>query len=291
MTALTKKKLLLGAHVSASGGAYNAPYNGAEIGCSTIQIFTSNQRQWKGKQITTEEIDLWFEALEKTGIEEVMSHASYLINLGTQDKLLLEKGRNAFLEEINRCQLFKIPYLNFHPGSATTGTEDECLDQIVESLLGFDKVLETGETRLLLEATAGQGKTMGHRFEHLAYIIERTEKKIPIGVCIDTCHIFSAGYDIRTRSSWEAVLREFDEIVGLDNLYAFHINDSMKELGSRRDRHAPIGQGLIGLECFEFLVTSPKTRHLPMYLETPNKELYQDELNLLRKCADETNKD
>lgn len=284
---MSKEKLLIGAHTSAAGGSFNALYQGQEIGATTIQLFTSNQKQWQGRKIEKEEVAKWEEALKETGITKVMSHDSYLINLGSPDKAALAQSRKAFHEEIDRCQLLNIPFLNFHPGAATTGSEQECLDNIVESLNSFAPLVQGGPTRLLLEATAGQGTSVGHRFEHLGYILKNTDKKVPLGICIDTCHIFSAGYDISTKEGWEKTLQEFDNIVGLSNLYAFHLNDSMNPLGSRKDRHAHLGQGKIGLPCFEFLVNSPKTKHLPMYLETPEKDLWKEELNLLRKLAGE----
>ena len=285
---MRQDELLIGAHISSAGGAYRAVLEGARISCTVVQIFTSNQKQWKGRVISEDELTLWFDALEKTGITHVMSHDSYLINLASKDELLLEKSKKAFLEEIERCRLLQIPYLNFHPGVATSGTEMDALDQIVKSLLSFEDVLEKGSTRLLLETTAGQGRSVGHRFEHLAYIIEKTKKCIPIGVCIDTCHIFSAGYDIRTSDAWERTMKEFDQVIGLDHLHAFHLNDSMKEYAARKDRHASLGKGTMGLEAFHFLVNHPKTKHLPMYLETPNKDIYQDELNLLRNLVGKT---
>lgn len=281
------QKIWIGAHTSAAGGSYNALYQGQEIGASTIQLFTSNQKQWTGRSISPEEVARWEKALEETGIEQVMSHDSYLINLGSPDPEMLAKSRKAFREEIERCHLLNLSYLNFHPGAATHGTVEQCLDAIVESLLAVEELTHKGKTRLLLETTAGQGTSVGHRFEHLAYILEKTEKKIPIGICIDTCHIFVAGYDIRTNC--ENVLQEFDDVIGLKHLYAFHLNDSQKDLGSRVDRHANIGEGKIGHETFRFLMRSPKTRHIPKYLETPDGPPgWKKEIALLRNYIYET---
>ena len=258
------RKLWIGAHTSAAGGVHNAIYEGQSIGASAIQLFTSNQKQWNGRRFTPEEISLWEKALAETGIDQVMSHDSYLINLGA----------------------LKIPYLNFHPGTAGEGTEEQCLQTIIESLLELEELAAQGPTRLLLEATAGQGTSVGHRFEHLACILRGAEKRIPLGVCIDTCHIFAAGYDIRTKESFAATLKEFDEIVGLSHLCAFHLNDSMKDLGSRVDRHAPLGKGKIGIEAFEFLMQHPKLTQLPKYLETPDgPELWKQEIALLKDFA------
>lgn len=263
------KKNLLGAHTSAAGGAPNALLEGYEIGATSIQLFTSNQKQWTGRKISPEEIALWKKTLDETGIEKVMSHDSYLINLGSPKEELREKSKKAFRAEIERCHLLDLAFMNFHPGVATTATEEECLNNIAESLLEMESLCGEGSTRLLLETTAGQGTTVGHKFEHLSYIIDRVHKKIPIGVCIDTCHIFAAGYDIRSRDSWEKTLAHFDETIGLDYLCAFHLNDSLKNLGSRVDRHAPLGKGKIGMDSFEFLMKSEKTKDLPKYLETP----------------------
>lgn len=278
-----EKKIWIGAHTSASGGSQNALYEGASIGATTIQLFTSNQKQWHGRNIGPEEISLWEKALDETGIEKVMSHDSYLINLGSPDPEILRKSLLAFEQEIQRCHLLKIPYLNFHPGAATHGTEEACIETIAQSLLQFEKLLAQGKTRLLLETTAGQGTSVGHKFEHIGAIFKEVHHKIPIGVCIDTCHIFAAGYDIRTHQGWDKTLKQFDQIIGLKHLYAFHLNDSQKELGSRVDRHAPIGEGAIGFECFRYLMQSPLTAHLPKYLETPDGPLsWKKEIALLR---------
>lgn len=281
------QKIWIGAHTSAAGGSFNALYEGQEIGASTIQLFTSNQKQWQGRHISEEEVKLWEKAQEETGIKHVMSHDSYLINLGSPNSEILKKSHQAFKEEIERCHLLNIPYLNFHPGTATDKNEEQCLATIAKSLLSFESLLHKGNTRLLLETTAGQGTSVGYRFEQIAAILQQLHKKIPIGVCIDTCHIFAAGYDIRTAKDWISTLHEFNEIIGLEHLYAFHLNDSQKELGSRIDRHASIGHGKIGLESFQFLMSSPKTRSLPKYLETPEGPSgWKKEIALLRKFAE-----
>lgn len=266
---IKERELLLGAHTSTAGGLEKALWEGQKIKATTIQLFTSNQKQWKGRILTPEILEKWHKALEETGLKKIMSHDSYLINLGGPRAEILEKSRPAFSEEIERCIQLKIDYLNFHPGAALDGDRHQCLDLIVESLLLTAPLLENSSLRLLLETTAGQGSTVGYRFEELGYIIDRVKEVIPIGVCIDTCHIFAAGYDIRTSEGWNQVLGEFDRLVGLPFLYAFHMNDSAKELGSRVDRHQPLGEGKIGWECFHFLMTDSRTRHLPKYLETP----------------------
>ncbi|MFI5333716.1 MAG: deoxyribonuclease IV [Chlamydiales bacterium] len=278
-------QLLIGAHTSIAGGVHNALLEGQAIGATTVQIFTSNQRQWKGRPIPEKELELWHETLKATGLKKIMSHGSYLVNLGSADQDALHKSRTTFKEEIARCHELKISYLNFHPGAAGESDELECLDRIADSLLECESLLEKGSTRLLLEATAGQGTSVGHRFKHLAYVIDKVHKKVPVGVCVDTCHIFAAGYDIRTERGWEKVLKEFDETVGLKYLYAFHLNDSLKPLGSRRDRHASLGKGEIGLECFKVMMNHPDLRDLPKYLETPVPEQWKDEIQLLRNMA------
>lgn len=283
---MATKELLLGAHTSAAGGVHNALLEGKRIGATTIQLFTSNQKQWKGRPVTKEALALWQRALDETGLQQIMSHDSYLINLGSNNPELLEKSRNAFFEEAQRCIDLGITYLNFHPGAAVKSTEQECLDKIVESLQLMEKVLCGASVRLLLEATAGQGTGIGWRFEHLAYILERVGRKVPLGVCIDTCHIFAAGYDIRTPEAWDTTLKEFDDVVGLEHLYAFHVNDSLKKLGTRVDRHAALGEGEIGMNSFEFLMNDPRTALLPKYLETPGgPELWVKEIKKLKSFA------
>ncbi len=280
------KELLIGAHTSGAGGLYNALLEGHKIGATTIQLFTANQRQWQSKGLDDEAIKAWHHAKKETGLREIMSHASYLINLGAPDAENLLKSRRTFSEEIKRCVALDISYLNFHPGAAIKEDPQKCLDLIVESLLQCQSLLEKSQLRLLLEMTAGQGSSVGHSFEQVAYILERVEKQIRVGVCIDTCHIFVAGYDLRTPKACDATLSEFDRIIGLKKLFAFHLNDSLKELGSRVDRHQPLGQGQIGMDCFEWLMTDPRTRELPKYLETPGGlELWEKEIKLLREFA------
>ena len=278
--------LLLGAHTSTAGGIHHALLEGSQIGATTVQMFTSNQKQWKGRILTPEIIDLWNNTLLETGLTHIMSHDSYLINLGGPREEILVKSRQAFHEEIDRCIKLGITYLNFHPGASLDGDVQECLDKIIQSLLLVQPLLEGGPTRLLLEATAGQGSSVGHRFEQLAYIINGVKNKIPIGVCIDTCHIFVAGYDIRTAEGWEKTLAEFDQIIGLRHLYAFHLNDSMKGCGSKVDRHQHLGDGEIGWECFRFLMNDARTRNLPKYLETPGgPELWEREIKYLKQLV------
>jgi len=278
--------LLIGAHTSTAGGVHNALLEGQSIGATTVQLFTSNQRQWKGRIVTEEMAELFERTLQQTGLQEIMSHASYLINMGSPDPLVLQKSQKAFVEEIERCLAFGISYVNFHPGAAVSDTKEAALDRICESILQTQDLFDDDSTRLLLEATAGQGTVLGATFEELAYIVERTHKHVPIGVCIDTCHIFAAGYDLRTESAYRKTMKEFDEVVGLEHLYAFHLNDSMKEFASKKDRHAPLGEGEIGIDCFKYIMRDNRLAHMPKYLETPGgPDLWDKEIWKLREFA------
>lgn len=283
---MTHKKILVGAHTSIAGGVHNALLEGASIGATTIQIFTANQRRWDAKPLTPEAIELWYQTQKETGIDKVMSHDSYLINLGAPDPTILEKSRKAFKEEIERCLQLNIAYLNFHPGSAVTNTSEQCLDCICESISRLEDMLSKNSLRLLLECTAGQGSVVGHRFEQLAYLLHKLEKCVRVGVCLDTCHLYAAGYDLRTPEACDATIKEFDRIVGLKHLYAFHLNDSQKGIGSRVDRHEHLGKGQIGIDCFKFLMTDPRTKDLPKYLETPEPNMWPNEIALLKQFAE-----
>lgn len=278
--------MLIGAHTSAAGGAFKALLEGQRIGATTIQLFTANQRRWLSKPLSAEDIAVWHDTVQQTGLQKIMSHDSYLINLGSSDAEMLAKSKLAFKDELLRCFALDIDYLNFHPGAAVGADPQKCLDIIAESLLELKPLFEQGKTRLLLETTAGQGSVQGFRFEQLAYIIDKVEGHVPIGVCIDTCHIFVAGYDIRTAQGWDDTLKEFERVIGLKHLYAFHLNDSIKGLGSRVDRHSALGEGQIGLESFKFLMQDARTKRLPKYLETPGGcPLWEKEIHMLREFA------
>jgi len=279
------EKTLVGAHTSIAKGVFNALYQGEKLNATTIQIFTANQRQWIGKPITDEIAEKFLLAKKQTGISTILSHNNYLINLGSARKNLLNISKKAFKEEIIRCRQLKIDYLVFHPGSAIGTTKEKCLDTIVESLLSLSSEIKKGPTHLLLETTAGQGNNVGYKFEHLDYIIKKVKNKIPIGVCLDTCHIFSAGYDIRTSKDWKKVLSEFSDIIGLKYLLAFHLNDSKTVFKSRKDRHENLGKGKIGIECFEFIMKEKQFRNKPKILETTNKNFWKKEIELLKKFA------
>lgn len=278
--------MLLGAHVSIAGGIFNAPIRGKELGCSAIQIFTKNQRQWKHSPLTEVQVEQYKDELTKSGIESVIVHDSYLINLCSPDKNNLHKSRESFILELDRCQALGIAGLVFHPGAHKDLGEKQGLSLIAESInIGLEKFLEI-DTKLLLETTAGQGTSLGHSFEQLGQIIQKIEAKDKVGVCIDTCHIFTAGYDIRTQESYQATFEIFDKIIGLNRLGALHLNDSKKELGSRVDRHERIGQGNIGLEAFRLIMNDKRFQNVPKILEIPGgDDCYKQDIALLKSLV------
>ncbi len=276
---MIKKNALLGAHMSISGGFENAIIDGESIGCTAIQIFTKSNRQWHAKKITEEQALAFREYLSKSTIKMVAAHASYLINIGSQNSDLAKKSIDALVDELDRCQTLGIPYLIFHPGSYINGDPDTCLKQIAENIdTIFSKT--DSKTELLLETMAGQGTSVGHTFEQIATIIKLSHHKKRIGVCIDTCHVFSAGYDFRTKKEYNAMWKLFDSVIGLEKLKAIHINDSKTDLGSHVDRHADIGKGKIGLEAFTLLVNDKRFCKIPKLLETPKLTLNDHKKNL-----------
>jgi deoxyribonuclease IV len=272
----------VGAHVSASGGVYNAPINAMAIGAKAFALFTKNQRLWAAKELDTKTIDKWFKELEKSGIQakHILPHDSYLINLGHPELEAREKSLNGFIHEIERCEILKLDRLNFHPGSHLRKiSEEECLNNIAESM---NKAIDiTKDVKLVIENTAGQGSNLGYKFEHLAYIIDKIEDKSRVGVCIDTCHMFTAGYDIRTREAYDKTWNEFDQIVGSKYLMGMHINDSKPELGSRVDRHDSLGIGKIGWDAFRFIMNDDRMNDIPLVLETINEEIWEQEIQAL----------
>lgn len=277
-----------GAHVSASGGADNAPANAHAIGATAFALFTKNQRQWVAKPLTAGEIDAFRKACDTYGYrpEQILPHDSYLINLGHPEKEALEKSRAAFLDEMQRCELLGLDRLNFHPGSHLQKiTEEESLDRIAESInIALDK---TRGVTAVIENTAGQGSNLGFRFEHLRYLIDRVEDKSRVGVCIDTCHAFAAGYDLRTAEACDATFAELERVVGFGYLKGMHLNDAMKILGSRVDRHMPLGEGMIGMECFRYIARDKRFDDIPLILETPDETRWSEEIARLKAFAEE----
>jgi deoxyribonuclease-4 len=286
---------LLGAHMSISGGLYKAPLKGREAGCQVIQIFTRNRNRWKSKKLPTKEIDLFHKACEETSIRVVAAHSSYLINLASTRSHVFKKSVHALLQELERAELLEIPYLVMHPGAHVGGGEKKGLKRIAVALNDVLERTSDYRVKILLETTAGQGTSLGYRLEHLAEILEMTESQVRLGICMDTCHAFAAGYDFRTAKAYRQFLKEFDRILGLDCLGLFHINDSKNGLGSRVDRHEHPGAGCIGLKPFSFFLNDPKLAHLPFLIETPkgkNKDgLDWDRvnLNLLRSLIKKAN--
>lgn len=277
-----------GAHVSAAGGVDNAPANAHTIGATAFALFTKNQRQWVAKPLTTGEIDAFRKACDTYGYrpEQILPHDSYLINLGHPEEEALEKSRAAFLDEMQRCELLGLDRLNFHPGSHLQKiTEEESLDRIAESInIALDK---TRGVTAVIENTAGQGSNLGFRFEHLRYLIDRVEDKSRVGVCIDTCHAFAAGYDLRTAEACDATFAELDRVVGFNYLKGMHLNDAMKILGSRVDRHTPLGEGMIGMECFRYIARDKRFDGIPLILETPDEARWDEEIARLKAFAEE----
>ena len=271
----------IGAHVSASGGVEFAPINAHEIGANAFALFTKNQRQWISKPLTQESIELFKANCEKYDFkpEYILPHDSYLINLGHPEEEGLSKSRAAFLDEMQRCEQLGLKLLNFHPGSHLNKISiEESLNRIAESInIALDKTV--GVTAVI-ENTAGQGSNLGHEFEHLRHIIDRVEDKNRVGICLDTCHTFTAGYDFLT--DYDKVFSTFDEVVGFNYLRAMHINDSKKELATRVDRHDNIGKGFIGSAFFERLMKDARFDNMPLILETPDEEKWTEEIAWLR---------
>ena len=278
----------IGAHVSAAGGVENAPANAHGIGATGFALFTKNQRQWVAAPLTAAQIDAFRTACDQYGYTpaQILPHDSYLINLGHPEREALEKSRAAFLDEMQRCEALGLDRLNFHPGSHLQKISPErSLDLIAESInIALDK---TRGVTAVIENTAGQGSNLGFAFEHLAYLIERVEDKSRVGVCIDTCHAFAAGYDLRTREACDATFAELERVVGFGYLKGMHLNDAMKILGSRVDRHTPLGEGMIGMECFRYIMQDARFDGIPLILETPDEARWSEEIAKLKAFAEE----
>ena len=269
--------LLIGAHMSIAGGVYNALVSGKELGCTTIQIFTKNANQWKAKELSAEEIEKFKQLQKETQISPVVAHDSYLINIASKDKELLQKSRESLLFELTRTEQLGLPYLVMHPGS--NPDEADAIRRMADCLNWIHSKASKYKGKICLETTAGQGKTLGHRFEQIAQIIDLVQEKKRLGVCYDTAHTFAAGYDIRTRKTYDQTFKKFDKIIGLKRLEVIHLNDSKKDLGTRVDRHEHIGKGFIGLDAFRMLLNDPRFENIPKILETP-KEGDMDKKNL-----------
>ncbi len=277
-----------GAHVSASGGVENAPRNARDIGASAFALFTKNQRQWAAPALTEAQIEAFRDACRECGYSaaQILPHDSYLINLGHPEAAGLAKSRASFFGEMARCEALGLDRLNFHPGSHLKKIgEEESLRRVAESInMALDR---THGVTAVIENTAGQGSNLGYSFEHLAYMIDRVEDKSRVGVCIDTCHAFAAGYDLATAEACERTFDEFDRTVGFGFLRGMHLNDAMKPLGSRVDRHAPLGEGSIGLDAFRYIARDSRFDGIPLILETPDEARWPEEIALLKSFAEE----
>jgi deoxyribonuclease-4 len=272
----------LGAHLSVAGGLHHALLQARELGANACAIFTRNQRTWKSKPLETEDISLWKQTMTETGMQprHVLPHGSYLINLCSPEPELLDKSRHAFLEELSRCQALGIPKYNFHPGSGRGQQAVEHSCKVVAESINWAMQRSSG-VMAVLENTAGGGSTLGRTFEELKQIIDGVDDKSRVGVCIDTCHLFAAGYDISTEAGYTKAMSEFDRIVGFKYLAGMHLNDSKTPCGSRLDRHENIGKGTLGLTCFQSLMNDPRLSDVPLILETPATD-YAKEIALLR---------
>ena len=285
---MDKNEKLVGAHVGVEGGVASAPLNAHKIGAKAFALFTRNPSRWKSEPLLPNDIEAFKRNCEECGYtpNQILPHDSYLINLGVKDPKKLFLSRMAFLDEMQRCEQLGLTMLNFHPGSHLNEmTEEECLDRIASSI---NKTLEkTSGVKAVIENTAGQGSNLGFKFEQIAHIIDKIEDKSRVGVCIDSCHAYAAGYDLATPEGYEKTWKDFDEIIGMHYLSGMHLNDSKKGLGCKVDRHASIGQGCLGLPFFEMLMNDPRMNGIPLILETPNEELWPQEIadlySLIRK--------
>ena len=272
----------IGAHVSAAGGVENAPINAKNIGANAFALFTKNQKQWIAPPLSEKSIELFKQRVEEFGFlpENILPHDSYLINLGSPDPEGLEKSRDSFVIEMHRCEQLGLKKLNFHPGAHLKRiSEEDCISVIATSInIALEK---TNGVTAVIENTAGQGSALGHTFEQFAQIIELVEDKSRVGVCLDTAHMLAAGYEIRTKESFDETFRKFDEIIGFRYLQGLHINDSKKELATRVDRHDSLGKGVMGMDTFSFIMNDSRFDYIPLILETPDDSLWAEEIKLL----------
>ncbi len=277
-----KHRLLLGAHMSIAGGLDQAIIQADQIGCTAVQFFSKSNRQWYAKPLTSANITQFKKTVDSSSIQATIIHASYLINIGSPDQQTSSRATAALQDELIRAEQLAVDYLVFHPGSHKQEGETACLDRIAHNINLILSQVEAGTTKLLLETMAGQGSSVGHTFEQLAYIYQTIEQKDRVGICLDTCHVFAAGYDISFRAGYEQVLASFDTIIGLDKLHTIHINDSKKPFGSHVDRHEHIGKGALGPEPFRYIFNDKRLAHIPKILETPKDSIEDDIQNLRR---------
>lgn len=284
--------LLLGAHVSIAGGLHQAFAIGVKLGCTAIQIFTKNATRWNAPPLSPDAIARFLTAWRDSAISTVVAHDSYLINLGTPDPMLRQKSQEALLHEVQRCVHLRIPYLVMHPGAHVGAGETEGLQRIAAGLDWVHEHVPEVAPRILLETTAGQGTNVGYRFEHLAAIFDMVHAPDWLGVCLDTCHIFAAGYDLRTDIGYAETMRQFETVIGLNRLQVLHLNDSQKGLGSRIDRHVAIGNGAIGIEGFRRVMNDPRLAALPKIIETPKGAdpiaTDQENMRILRELLEDS---
>jgi deoxyribonuclease IV len=262
----------LGAHMSISGGVEKAVVRGQEVGCEAMQIFTKNSNQWKAKPLTSTEVTAFRDACQAAGIGPVIAHSAYLINLAAPDEALYEKSIQAFLDELQRCELLGIPYLVVHPGAHMGTGEEQGLKRITAAIDRIHRETPKMQAAIALEITAGQGTVLASKFEHFATILEQVDEPERLGFCLDTCHLLAAGYDFRTPEGYVQMMEAWDDLVGIERIRVIHLNDSKKDLGSRVDRHEHIGQGCIGTKGFELLLNDSRLAELPMVLETPKDD-------------------
>jgi len=273
---IIKSDCLLGAHFSIAKGLHKSLFEAQKYGCNALQIFTKNANTWKERVLTPAEIDLFEQARAETGITAIAAHTSYLINLATGERRKQVMSCKALKQELVRASMLNIPFVVLHPGSHMEQGEDEGIRLVADNINQTLTQIPDLKTRLLLETTAGQGSSLGHTFEQLALIMDKIENKSAVGFCLDTSHIFAAGYDIRTPAAYRKTIRAFDSAAGLGHLCLIHLNDSKKELGSKVDRHEHIGQGYIGLKAFELIMNDQRLMHIPKVIETPKKQADQD---------------
>jgi deoxyribonuclease-4 len=281
-------KLYIGAHMSIASGVFNALIAGEKYGCDTIQIFVKSSNQWKARPFAPDELQKYHEQQKRTDIRPVIAHASYLVNLASADKELLRKSRKAFLIEMERCEKLKIPYLVVHPGSYKNSSEREGIRTIIKSINWLLERTDGYGVKITLETTAGQGSSLGHRFEQLARMMEKSVNSDRLAVCFDTCHAYAAGYDIATGSGFTKTWHDFERIIGIDKLAVIHLNDSKKGLDSRVDRHEHIGKGQLGEKAFRLIMQDKRFNKIPKILETPKGDdgtMDIINLGLLRKFA------